>query len=150
MVSPASCALPSGTVAWPKHGFMLQLATCPLLASSTADTVGHVLQRRYSVAKIDNAQTYEKGSAKMGGLSDPRLGTMDRQVECLTDGCNVQASQRLAAGYCLHERLQWQQCTPAVLMNEISLCSVRGAAMLWASLPPRQRRAAQPVLQTDC
>ena len=25
----------------------------------------------------------------MGGLSDPRLGTMDRSVKCLTDGCGV-------------------------------------------------------------
>lgn len=48
-----------------------------------------LLQRRYSVAKIDTAQTYDKGRPKMGGLSDPRLGTMDRSVKCLTDGCGV-------------------------------------------------------------
>eukprot|EP00890_Picochlorum_soloecismus_P003544 jgi/Picsp_1/4190/NSC_01699-R1_protein len=45
--------------------------------------------RRYSVAKIDTAQTYDKGRPKMGGLSDPRLGTMDRSIKCITDGCGV-------------------------------------------------------------
>ena len=48
-----------------------------------------VMQRRYSVAKIDTAQTYDKGRPKMGGLSDPRLGTMDRSIKCITDGCGV-------------------------------------------------------------
>ena len=41
------------------------------------------------MAKIDSYQTYDKGRPKMGGLSDPRLGTMDRSVKCLTDGCGV-------------------------------------------------------------
>ena len=43
-------------------------------------------QRRYSVAKIETSQTYEKGRPKLGGLSDPRMGTMDRAVKCMTDG----------------------------------------------------------------
>jgi DNA-directed RNA polymerase II subunit RPB1 len=47
------------------------------------------VQRRYSVAKIETSQTYDKGRPKMGGLSDPRLGTMDRTVKCTTDGCGV-------------------------------------------------------------
>lgn len=38
-------------------------------------------QRRYSVAKIDSSQTYDKGRPKLGGLSDPRLGTMDRALK---------------------------------------------------------------------
>ena len=41
------------------------------------------------MAKIDTAQIYDKGRPRMGGLSDPRLGTMDRTVKCLTDGCGV-------------------------------------------------------------
>jgi DNA-directed RNA polymerase II subunit RPB1 len=41
------------------------------------------------VAKIETSQTYEKGRPKMGGLSDPRLGTMDRAVKCITDGSGV-------------------------------------------------------------
>jgi DNA-directed RNA polymerase II subunit RPB1 len=41
------------------------------------------------VAKIDTSQTYDKGRPKMGGLSDPRLGTMDRAVKCTTDGSGV-------------------------------------------------------------
>lgn len=45
------------------------------------------VQRRYSVAKIETSQTYEKGRPKLGGLSDPRLGTMDRAIKCTTDGC---------------------------------------------------------------
>jgi hypothetical protein len=47
------------------------------------------LQRRYSVAKIETSQTYEKGRPKLGGLSDPRLGTMDRSLKCTTDGNGV-------------------------------------------------------------
>ena len=46
-------------------------------------------QRRYSVAKIETSQTYEKGRPKLGGLSDPRMGTMDRAVKCTTDGNSV-------------------------------------------------------------
>ena len=46
-------------------------------------------QRRYSVAKIDSGQTYERGRPKLGGLADPRLGTIDRAVKCSTDGCGV-------------------------------------------------------------
>ncbi|KAL4452229.1 hypothetical protein ABPG75_007891 [Micractinium tetrahymenae] len=45
--------------------------------------------RRYSVAKIETSQTYEKGRPKLGGLSDPRLGTMDRALKCTTDGNGV-------------------------------------------------------------
>jgi hypothetical protein len=47
-------------------------------------------QRKYSVAKIDTSTTYEKGRPKAGGLSDLRLGTMDRAFKCATDGANVQ------------------------------------------------------------
>ena len=50
------------------------------------------MQRRYSVAKIDVSQTYEQGRPKLNGLSDPRLGTMDRAVKCTTDGANQQDS----------------------------------------------------------
>ena len=32
-----------------------------------------------SVCEIETAETYEKGRPKRGGLSDPRMGTMDRQ-----------------------------------------------------------------------
>ncbi|KAK9843436.1 hypothetical protein WJX81_002541 [Elliptochloris bilobata] len=46
--------------------------------------------RKYSVAKIDTSTTYEKGRPKSGGLSDLRLGTMDRAFKCATDGANVQ------------------------------------------------------------
>lgn len=41
------------------------------------------------MAKIETSQTYEKGRPKLGGLSDPRLGTMDRAVKCITDGSGV-------------------------------------------------------------
>ncbi|BDA48126.1 probable DNA-directed RNA polymerase II subunit RPB1 [Coccomyxa sp. Obi] len=48
--------------------------------------------RRYSVAKIDVPQAYEQGRPKLNGLSDPRLGTMDRAIKCTTDGANQQDS----------------------------------------------------------
>lgn len=50
------------------------------------------MQRRYSVVKIDSPVSYEAGKAKPGGLSDPRLGTMDRAQKCSTDGMTVQDS----------------------------------------------------------
>ena len=42
------------------------------------------------MAKIDTSTTYEKGRPKSGGLSDLRMGTMDRAFKCATDGANVQ------------------------------------------------------------
>ncbi|KAG1671615.1 hypothetical protein FOA52_006846 [Chlamydomonas sp. UWO 241] len=48
--------------------------------------------RKYSVAKIDSSDTYEKGRPKPGGLSDLRMGTMDRAraggLVCTTDGAD--------------------------------------------------------------
>ena len=41
-----------------------------------------------SVCEIETAETYEKGRPKRGGLSDPRMGTMDRAMACETDGMN--------------------------------------------------------------
>eukprot|EP00271_Cylindrocystis_brebissonii_P003385 TRINITY_DN1429_c0_g6_i1.p1 TRINITY_DN1429_c0_g6~~TRINITY_DN1429_c0_g6_i1.p1 ORF type:complete len:1954 (-),score=319.86 TRINITY_DN1429_c0_g6_i1:2079-7940(-) len=42
--------------------------------------------RRMSVVKIESSDTYERGKPKLGGLSDPRLGTIDRAVKCETCG----------------------------------------------------------------
>lgn len=39
-----------------------------------------------SVCEIETSETYEKGRPKRGGLSDPRMGTMDRAMKCETDG----------------------------------------------------------------
>lgn len=52
----------------------------------------YTLQRRYSVVKVEVSQTYEKGKPKPGGLSDLRLGTLDRNLKCETDGAGVQDS----------------------------------------------------------
>lgn len=41
------------------------------------------------MAKIETSQNYDKGRPKLGGLSDPRMGTMDRAMKCTTDGCGV-------------------------------------------------------------
>ena len=51
-----------------------------------------VMQRRYSVVKVEVSQTYEKGKPKAGGLSDLKLGTLDRNLKCETDGAGVQDS----------------------------------------------------------
>jgi DNA-directed RNA polymerase beta' subunit len=40
------------------------------------------------VCKVDTSDTYEKGRPKAGGLSDLRMGTMDRGTICTTDGSN--------------------------------------------------------------
>ena len=60
-----------------------------------------IVQRRYSVAKVEAPQTYEQGKPKLNGLSDPRLGTMDRAIKCTTDG----ASQQDSPGYFGHIEL---------------------------------------------
>ena len=50
------------------------------------------VQRRYSVVKVEVSQTYEKGKPKSGGLSDLKMGTLDRTLKCETDGAGVQDS----------------------------------------------------------
>ena len=45
-------------------------------------------QRRYSVVGIETSETYERGRPKAKGLSDPKLGTLDRSMKCSTDGAN--------------------------------------------------------------
>lgn len=50
------------------------------------------MQRRYSVVKVEVSQTYEKGKPKPGGLSDLKLGTLDRNLKCETDGAGTQDS----------------------------------------------------------
>ena len=36
------------------------------------------------MAQIEYAETMEKGKLKSGGLSDPRMGTVDRKIKCET------------------------------------------------------------------
>jgi hypothetical protein len=49
-----------------------------------------MLQKKYSVCHVEAAELYEKGKAKTGGLSDPRMGTMDKfGTICATDGANM-------------------------------------------------------------
>lgn len=36
------------------------------------------------MAEIQHGETMEKGKPKLGGLSDPRLGTIDRRMKCET------------------------------------------------------------------
>ncbi|GBF88296.1 DNA-directed RNA polymerase II subunit 1 [Raphidocelis subcapitata] len=46
--------------------------------------------KKYSVCRVDSAEIYEKGKPKAGGLSDPRMGTMDKFGGiCTTDGANM-------------------------------------------------------------
>ena len=45
---------------------------------------------RVSVAKIEHAQIMEDGKPKLGGLADPRMGTIDRNVLCATCNSNFQ------------------------------------------------------------
>jgi DNA-directed RNA polymerase II subunit RPB1 len=41
--------------------------------------------KRYSVCKVETAQSYENGKPVKGGVSDLRLGTLDRGLKCTTD-----------------------------------------------------------------
>lgn len=45
---------------------------------------------RTSVALIDESSAYEGGKPKVGGLADPRLGTVDRNILCDTCNSNFQ------------------------------------------------------------
>ncbi|KAH6824035.1 RNA polymerase II large subunit [Perilla frutescens var. hirtella] len=40
--------------------------------------------RQMSVVHIEHSETTERGKPKIGGLSDPRLGTIDRKMKCET------------------------------------------------------------------
>jgi len=59
-----------------------------MLRVGVADSSLHP-QRRYSVVGIETSETYEKGRPKAKGLSDPKLGTLDRAMKCSTDGANA-------------------------------------------------------------
>jgi len=41
--------------------------------------------KRYSVCKVETPQSYENGKPVKGGVSDLRLGTLDRGLKCQTD-----------------------------------------------------------------
>ncbi|CAA6666729.1 unnamed protein product [Spirodela intermedia] len=45
--------------------------------------------RQMSVAQIEHSETTERGKPKVGGLSDPRLGTIDRKMKCETCMANM-------------------------------------------------------------
>ncbi|PKU64515.1 DNA-directed RNA polymerase II subunit RPB1 [Dendrobium catenatum] len=45
--------------------------------------------RQMSVAQIEHGETMERGKPKPGGLSDPRLGTIDRKMKCETCMANM-------------------------------------------------------------
>lgn len=91
----SSCRLPCGLVQLAPGACTHTLALCKPSSSPPPCTTTlhrHHLhhrpsqQRRYSVCLVDNPGTYERGRPKVGGLSDPRLGTMDRSYKCETDG----------------------------------------------------------------
>lgn len=42
-----------------------------------------------SVVQIEHSETTERGKPKPGGLSDPRLGTIDRKMKCETCTANM-------------------------------------------------------------
>ncbi|XP_028120792.1 DNA-directed RNA polymerase II subunit 1-like [Camellia sinensis] len=45
--------------------------------------------RQMSVVQIEHSETMERGKPKPGGLSDPRLGTIDRKMKCETCMANM-------------------------------------------------------------
>ncbi|KAL0343701.1 UNVERIFIED_CONTAM: DNA-directed RNA polymerase II subunit RPB1 [Sesamum angustifolium] len=45
--------------------------------------------RQMSVVHIEHSETTERGKPKPGGLSDPRLGTIDRKMKCETCMANM-------------------------------------------------------------
>lgn len=47
------------------------------------------LQRQMSVVQIEHSETMLGGKPKTAGLSDPRLGTIDRKMKCETCTANM-------------------------------------------------------------
>ncbi|KAK3424808.1 hypothetical protein EUGRSUZ_F01570 [Eucalyptus grandis] len=45
--------------------------------------------RQMSVVRIEHGESMERGKPKLGGLSDPRLGTVDRKLKCETCMANM-------------------------------------------------------------
>ena len=75
--------------------------------------------RSYSVAEINSSDTYERGVPKEGGLSDPRLGTLDRGVRCLSCG----GSDRECQGHFGHLELATPILHPG--FNKVVLSTLR-------------------------
>ncbi|KAF8022821.1 hypothetical protein BT93_F0363 [Corymbia citriodora subsp. variegata] len=48
-----------------------------------------VAKRQMSVVQVEHGETMEWGKPKLGGLSDPRLGTVDRKMRCETCAANM-------------------------------------------------------------
>ncbi|KAF7809617.1 DNA-directed RNA polymerase II subunit 1 [Senna tora] len=48
-----------------------------------------LVSRQMSVVQIEHGETTERGKPKIGGLSDPRLGTIDRKMKCETCTANM-------------------------------------------------------------
>ncbi|MEW5320361.1 MAG: hypothetical protein WDW38_011438 [Sanguina aurantia] len=57
--------------------------------------------RKYSVAKIETSDTYERGLPKLGGTADPRMGMLERRSICPTDG----SDEKTCPGYFGHIEL---------------------------------------------
>lgn len=47
------------------------------------------VQRQMSVVQVEHSETMERGKPKVGGLSDTRLGTIDRKLKCETCTANM-------------------------------------------------------------
>ncbi|KAG2328790.1 hypothetical protein Bca52824_011518 [Brassica carinata] len=47
------------------------------------------MKMQMSVVHVEHSETTEKGKPKVGGLSDTRLGTIDRKVKCETCMANM-------------------------------------------------------------
>ncbi len=47
------------------------------------------VQRQMSVVQVEHSETMERGKPKVGGLSDLRLGTIDRKMKCETCTANM-------------------------------------------------------------
>ena len=81
--------------------FTFSSAPTKRIASMQFGTLGPEEIVRCSVAEIDTADSFEKGRPKLGGLADPRMGTMDRSMPCQTCSGNVQE----CPGHFGHHRL---------------------------------------------
>ena len=68
--------------------YPLSRRDCAFLSIFFTVTISYSAQKAYSVAKIEHPEVMDETTHKprMGGLMDPRMGTIDRNFKCQTCG----------------------------------------------------------------
>jgi len=85
-VRPLGGARPQGQGGPVRHSF--PRGNCTFALARLTGRTHRGLQKAYSVAKIEHPEVMDEAThkPKLGGLMDPRMGTIDRNFKCQTCG----------------------------------------------------------------